>query len=268
MLNILAIGSTGKAVFTLATRLIELGYLLKDFLDNEFTPAVEKAVKDFQRDKDLVADGIVGPKTQKALSSHDNNIDRLLKQSDLDKAADVLGVPVAAIMAVNSVESRGRGFLEDGRPVILFERHIMRRRMLKNGIEADAVGLAESRWPGLVNRETGGYQGGLNEWVRLEQATAIHRESALESCSWGQFQIMGYHWQALGYGTIDNFVNAMTHSESAQLEGFVHFILASTDLHNALKAQDWVAFARLYNGPGYERNHYDTRLALAFKRHS
>ncbi|WP_328515044.1 N-acetylmuramidase domain-containing protein [Ralstonia pseudosolanacearum] len=31
--------------------------------------------------------------------------------------------------AVNEVESRGSGFLPDGRPVILFERHVMYRQL-------------------------------------------------------------------------------------------------------------------------------------------
>ena len=48
----------------------------------------------------------------------------MLRESDLIAAADRLDVPLASIKAVNEVESSGRGFLADGRPVILFERHV------------------------------------------------------------------------------------------------------------------------------------------------
>lgn len=190
--------------------------------------------------------------------------DKRLKPEDFTAAAAVLGVPVAAIRAVTEVESKGSGFVDDNRPVILFERHIMRRQLAATG-RKDLPNL-ESKFPSIVNSKPGGYLGGKAEWDRLATAANIDRTSALESCSWGLFQIMGFHWKLLGYTSVQEFVNAMYRSEGGQLDAFVRFIKANPNLLKALKDQDWTAFAKGYNGPAYETNRYDTRLAAAFAK--
>jgi hypothetical protein len=91
---------------------------------------------------------------------------------------------------------------------------------------------------------------------------------AYQSCSWGQFQIMGYHWQRLGFADIDAFVSAMQSSEASQLAAFARFIETDPALLKALKARKWADFARLYNGPAYKANLYDTKLARAYERYS
>lgn len=187
-----------------------------------------------------------------------------LRQSDLEVAAATLDCDLAAIIAVNQVESRGRGFHSNGQPVILFERHIMRRRMRHNGIDAATVGLAEHTWPDLVNRLTGGYKGGLTENYRLKLACEIHKTSALESASWGRFQIMGFHWSRLGYSSAMEFSECMSRSEQDQLDAFCRFIVADPALHNALCTLNWAEFARRYNGKAYKKNRYDEKLAAAY----
>ena len=54
-------GSKGEAVKVLQTLLNQHGYQL--VIDGDFGYITEAAVKGFQRDSVLVADGIVGPKT-------------------------------------------------------------------------------------------------------------------------------------------------------------------------------------------------------------
>lgn len=186
-----------------------------------------------------------------------------LDQHDYIDAAAALGVPVTSIKAVVTVESRGNGFYTDGRPVILFERHVFLRQMLKRNIPTE---LLELQHPEIVNAKAGGYKGGVGEHDRLGAAAKINREAALESCSWGLFQIMGFHWQLLGFATLQAFVNAMYRSEGDQLQAFVAFVKANPSMHAALKARDWAKFARLYNGPEYARNAYDHKLAEAYAR--
>jgi hypothetical protein len=186
-----------------------------------------------------------------------------LTDSQLAEAADKLGVGIAEVKAVAEVESAGNGFLPDGRPKILFERHVMRRQMLKRGI---AVTAAEVGSPDLVNGKPGGYS--RNEHDRLARAVLIDRDSALESCSWGAYQIMGYHWSALGYDSLQQFVNAMYKDSGAQLDAFVRFIKLDNRLLVALRSRNWAEFARIYNGPAYQKNKYDTKLAAAFAKHS
>jgi hypothetical protein len=121
--------------------------------------------------------------------------------------------------------------------------------------------------PNLVNPKPGGYVGGKAEHDRVSKACLIDDNSALESTSWGAFQIMGFHWRRLGYIDIQSFVKAMHTSESEQFTAFVSFVKTDAKLHNALKAQNWTAFARLYNGQAYARNRYDIRLKDAFNRY-
>lgn len=260
MSELLAIGSRGLAVRNLQAALKLAGFAVT--VDGDFGEQTERAVAAFQRRAGLVDDGVAGPKTLAALAGRDTS--KLLKRQDLQQAADRLGVPLASVMAVNQVESRGEGFAANGRPVILFERHVMHARLQANGLsEVEADALA-AKHPALVNRKPGGYIGGTAEHQRLAQAQQIHYAAALESASWGLFQIMGHHWQRLGYLDAQHFADTMALSETAQLDAFVSFIETDTALHKALKGKKWAEFARRYNGPAYARNLYDVKLARAY----
>ncbi|WP_416139079.1 N-acetylmuramidase domain-containing protein [Halomonas sp. HK25] len=258
-------GTTGPAVERLQRDLNRHRHDLEP--DGVFGPATEAAVRTFQRKSDLVIDGLAGPKTQRALQL--GRDPKALRQIDLVGAANTLEVELAAIMAINEVESRGAGFHHggqaDGEPVTLFERHIMRRRLIHYGINPEPY---QRNRPNLVNVSPGGYVGGAREYLRLSAACEIHGESALESASWGLFQIMGFHWRGLGYASVGHFAEAMRASEGRQLEAFVRFIEGDRALHAALARLDWRDFARRYNGPDFERNDYDTKLAAAYRRHS
>lgn len=260
MSELLTIGSRGLAVRNLQAVLTLAGFAVA--VDGDFGEQTERAVAAYQRKVGLVDDGAAGPKTQAALKGFD--ISRYLKRKDLQQAADRLGVPLASVMAVNQVESRGEGFASNGRPVILFERHVMHDRLQANGLsEAEADALA-AKHPALVNRQPGGYIGGTAEHQRLAQAQQIHAAAALESASWGLFQIMGYHWQRLGYHDAQHFADTMALSEAAQLDAFATFIETDPALHKALKARRWKQFARIYNGRNYAKKLYDVKLARAY----
>ena len=264
-------GDRSQAVLILQKNLNRYGANLVP--DGHYGDATEIAVRAYQLKVGLVADGVAGTKTQSSLAGGD--CAQLLRNHDLVTAAERLGVPLATIYAVNEVESKGRGFLENGKPVILFERHIMYRQLAKvrhpgddtAEIKRHADELAATN-PALVNPKAGGYIGGTAEHQRLAMARQIDDTAALESASWGAFQIMGYHWQRLGYASVQDFVTAMSASESQQFEAFTRFIETDPVLHKALKARKWAEFARLYNGPDYLRNLYDTKLQRAYERHA
>lgn len=253
-------GSVGSAVEALQSQLASQGYSIA--VDGIYGPGTERAVRDFQRKHDLAPDGIVGPKTISALEGYRS--DKILTSSALEKAALDLGVSLPAVLAINEVESRGLGFLSSGLPVILYERHIMWRRLTLRGVNPQTWAR---RYPNLVNQSPGGYRGNHREHDRLETAKAISVPSAIESASWGLFQIMGMHWERLGYDSATSFEKLMNRSEADQLDAFVRFIKADPTLHRALKRHDWKTVARLYNGPAYEKNSYDTRMAAAYERH-
>lgn len=232
-------------------------------LDGIFGPKTDKALRAFQRDNNLVADGILGPKTLAALNGDDTT--GSLRQSEIDKAASTLCVDRASVLAINEVESRGRGYFRSGDPAILFERHIMYRRLKRKRIDPE---YWHQRWPDIVNPRPGGYVGGQQEHTRLDDAKDIDIASAIESASWGAFQIMGMHWQRLDYASAEDFEQRMRSGDEADhFDAFVRFIQADDAILEALRQRDWAAFARRYNGPNYAENKYHIKLAVAYQRH-
>ena len=181
-----------------------------------------------------------------------------LDDAAIAEAAKKLGCEDGAVRAVIDVESRG-GFLPDGRPKILFERHYFSR--LTNGkFNAGHSDISNPQW--------GGYgAGGANQYDRLGRAIALNRDAALRSASWGLFQIMGDHCKSLGYADAEAFVAAMVSGEAAQLDAFVAFV-KKNKLDDELIRHDWAGFARGYNGPSYADFAYDTKMANAYRRYA
>lgn len=265
-------GSKGDKVSELQKYLTNKGYKGAHgtplVIDGIFGEDTEFAVLAFQQSQNLVADGLVGVKTWQALMGESTS--KLLKNADYTAAAKRLGVSELTIRVFGAVESNGAGFLKDGRPKILFERHRMYRHLVQKYGEAIAQKHAKQS-PNIVNKTAGGYQGGSAEYVRLELAKQIDKECALMSASWGQFQIMGENWQALGYGSVQEFVDAQIAGESEQLDAFVRFIEYKSGtiggkkvkLSDALKKGDWHAVFTLYNGAAYKKLGYQGK----FQRH-
>lgn len=66
----LMLGDYSEQVVQLQSKLMKLGYDLGEFgADGSYGPVTDKAVKAFQRDHELVVDGVYGAKTRKALIS-------------------------------------------------------------------------------------------------------------------------------------------------------------------------------------------------------
>lgn len=174
----------------------------------------------------------------------------------VEAAAAKIGCQVASVRAVIDVESRG-GFLPDGRPKILFERHYF-ARLTKN---------KHNDQPDISNPKPGGYKGGAAEYDRLARAIRLNRDAALRSASWGAFQIMGDNCRVAGFADVEAFVAAMVAGEAEQLDAFVSFVKKNS-LDDELIRRDWAGFARGYNGSNYRINKYDEKLAAAYAFHS
>lgn len=183
----------------------------------------------------------------------------MLSQADFQEAAKALGCEVAVIKAVCEVEAPRGGFLSSGEPVILFERHIF-SRITKGIYDRQASDISSPR--------PGGYLGGYGEHARLGKAIRFAREAALLSASWGRFQIMGFNYAAAGFKSVQEFVNAMYKDERSHLMAFVAFIKNDSRMANALRTKSFTVFARLYNGPNFAINRYDTKLIAAYRSFS
>lgn len=187
----------------------------------------------------------------------------------IQSEAKRLGVEVAALRAILEKESKGSGFNADGTPKILYERHIMYKRLQANvgkGV-ADTYRAKQPQLVHILGYGAGGYGKYSEQPKKLEAAAKIDRTSALESCSWGIAQIMGYHWKLCGFSSVQQFVNAMYKSEDSQFEVFVKF-LEGSGIVPYLKKLDWANVALRYNGKNYKQNNYDVdlkRYYLKFK---
>lgn len=235
-------------------------------VDGHFGRNTLSAVKQFQKDNKLLIDGIIGPRFIKMLEKNTKDSFQLTENA-IQQASEVLNVDVALIRAIAEVETNGDGFLAPGKPKILYERHWMYKLLKKDKMYL-LIEVFYNLKPELINKSSGGYVGGHNEWSKLEEAMQIHREHALSSCSWGRFQIMGFHYKALGYNTIDNFVSRMCDTEDEHLDALVKFISNDSILLKALREFDYEGFCFRYNGPNYKKNKYDIKLKEAYSRHS
>ncbi|WP_038343000.1 N-acetylmuramidase domain-containing protein [Acinetobacter sp. A47] len=262
---ILKFGSRGEAVSTLQKQLVNLGYKgvrgKPIAVDGIFGASTEFAVLQLQRAHGLVADGKVGDKTRMALAG--NTVSKLLKDEDYKSAAKRLGVPELVIRVLGMVESKGAGFLSNGKVKILYERHRM-YFYLGQAISKTFANEQMKKVPNLVNSAAGGYKGNEAEHTRLTLAKNIHENSALMSCSWGMFQIMGENWKDLGYSSVQEFVAQQAISESHQMEAFLRFIEWKPGLLAALKKQDWHTVFTLYNGSNYKKLGYQAKFQAAW----
>jgi hypothetical protein len=182
-----------------------------------------------------------------------------LTDGAFSQAAATLHTDVASVKAVKDVESGGGGFLTDGRPKILFEGHVFSRLTARRYDHSHPT-VSYKVWTKAH------YIGGAGEYRRLNEALTLDPAAALKSASWGLFQIMGENYAHCGYASVEEFVAAMKTGEDAQLEAFVNYLRA-VHLDDELRHHDWRMFAQGYNGSAYYRNHYDTRLATAYKLH-
>ena len=182
-----------------------------------------------------------------------------LTDGDIAAAAAALRVTNAHILAVCDVETGAQGaFDSQSRPTILFERHYFHR--LTNG-------RFDAQAPDLSNASAGGYGKFSEQYPKLTRAIALDRAAALQSASWGRFQIMGANYKMCDFDDVEAFVAAMTAGEAGHLQAFVAFVNANK-LDDELRRGDWAGFARGYNGADYKKNRYDEKLAEAFSRHS
>lgn len=200
---------------------------------------------------------------------------QMLDNEDIEESCKETNIEPAAMQAVIKVESGGSGFLANGQPKILFEGHIFWKHLAvkkANGLIPEGPEYYAPNYPDIVykNWTKQYYLGGEKEYLRLEKAVLIDRDSAYLSTSWGKFQILGENFEVAGFKgkSVSDFVEAQKISELEQLKAFISFIsntkYKGKVLLEYLQAKDWSSFARAYNGPGYAQNQYDVKLEQAY----
>lgn len=185
---------------------------------------------------------------------------RLLIDQDFVDAAGHLSCTVADVHTVDAVESSGRGFGDDGRPIILFEPHVF-SRLTNRRFDAGYGGVSYPKWgakPYPVGQKA--------RWDQLLYAAKLDHAAAYKSASYGRFQVMGFNHAACNYPTVDAFVAAMARGEREHLMAFVQFVLTNR-LDDELREHRWDDFATRYNGPG-QAAIYAAKLEAAHQKWS
>ena len=198
--------------------------------------------------------------------SYEHIPDRLTDE-DFREVAEELGVEVAAIKAVVEIEAGAKheGFWANGKPIINFDLSMFRKFAARNKINLSRYQRSHAVVFAKPNRARyGSYQAA--QQARLDSARTIDDKTAIEGTFWGMFQLGGFNWKVCGTSSPDEFVRLMSRSERDQLELFAEFI-RETGMLPLLKAKNWSAFARRFNGPSYARRGYHTRLARAYAKH-
>lgn len=214
-----------------------------------------------------------------------------LTQDDWKNAARRLICEAAAIKAIHDTEAPHGSFyskrLKNGYrvPTILYERQYFHRLTCANGPELfkkdpkthkkrrnHGVGVKGCSSPHDTDPDIcwpAGFMhyGKLDQsYLRLAKAYRLNPDAALESVSWGGFQIMGANFGQADYTSIGKMVTAMCTSEKEHLDALVRFIDSDPTLKKALQDKDWVTFAKHYNGPAYARNSYPEKMQAAYEK--
>ncbi len=198
-----------------------------------------------------------------------------LTDKDFSDAASALDPKIspALVHAFADVESGGRsGFGPAGLPVIAYEGHIFRALTSVRSAKTHPhiTYPYDKTYPLLSYRykKKAGPEWQKNNkdqataWVTLNTAMALNHDAAIESCSWGMFQVLGRYYTNYGYGNVDDFVTGMK-TAKGQLNSFIGYCRTRPGMVQAMIAKNFATMASLYNGADY--GDYDQRIQKAYK---
>jgi hypothetical protein len=203
-----------------------------------------------------------------------------ITEAQFQGIADQLKIEVAVVEAFAQVETGKAPFDSLGRPTILYERHYFyratrgkyavthphicnslpyhrnprKKRQPKHKKGTPAAPPAAPFNPVQANANDDYYGDEAIQYPRLKEAYDLDSPAALESASWGRFQVMGANFMKCGYSTVQAFVLTMMRSEYAHLEAFAGYVRHTTGLQAACQKKDWNAMAVLYNGSDDAKN--------------
>ncbi|WP_208541323.1 N-acetylmuramidase domain-containing protein [Bartonella capreoli] len=184
-------------------------------------------------------------------------------QGLIKSLAQEIGCEEAVVSAIISVESNGKGFDDEGRVKVLFEKHQFYKNLpphkRKQAITED---LARQEW---ISPKDGGYKEQKTNTQALKlliAAITIDEEAALKSASYGAGQIMGNNYGILGWNSVQDFVTSMCSCEDEQIRAMFSFFKVR-GLASSLRDKDFDAIARVYNGSGMVKE-YGRRMRSAY----
>lgn len=189
------------------------------------------------------------------------------------EVAQRLACEVPAIRAVGAQESGPFGsFITNylrPRPSILFERHQF-SKLTGQAYDSSHPHISSrqpyrARKAGESINNPDVYGSARIQYLKLQHAYQLNPSASLQACSWGKFQVMGFHYDTLGYSSVEAFVKAMCHSEKQHLLMLAKFIESKPRAGDALRNKEWARFALSYNGSGRVQG-YASEIETHFNR--
>jgi hypothetical protein len=270
---------------------------VRDWADHtlhEIEDWATKAMGSTGVDKETKAPMAVGPKPAAVTGKLDLSflgefVGGEVSKEDIKAAATELKCDAGLIYGIAKQESAKSSFIKvDGRtvPSILYERHIFRRYTSPHmkppspyehdnpeicGPAYHVTHKGEGKEKGLaidnVTKKVALPQdiygpGGLHQYERLCKAYALDRAAALEACSWGKFQLMGFNYKAAGYSDVFAFVKGMSSGDAAHIKAFLKFAKSNKTLLSGLQNTNYEQIAEGHNGADWRRvnPHYATNI--------
>jgi len=181
--------------------------------------------------------------------------------------AEYLKVDRAFLLAVIEKESAGKfAWNVQGAhlPAIRIEGHYFYRILAKKSPEKLAAAIDQ----GLANKTAGAVKNPnsyADRYAMLDRMARIDEDAAYRSISVGAGQVMGDHFQLLGYGSAVNMWRD-ARTPYGQIKQIIRFIEKNPAILSAARGLDFKKFARLYNGPKYKKNRYDTLLKAHYDK--
>jgi len=187
-----------------------------------------------------------------------------LDDVDLPKWGHTIGVGEDELHAFMDVEAAGSGFDSKNRLTLLPEPHIFYRLLENSGNKsllkkAVSQGIAYKKW------RTKPYPRSNDaKYELLKRMMLINEEIALQSCSWGLFQIMGFNFKKAGFTSAAEMVAVFLTDEEEHLKAVINFLKASK-LDDDLRAHRWNILEDIYNGGGFN-GFYAKKLEKSFNK--
>lgn len=194
-------------------------------------------------------------------------MDRITDE-EIKKIANEFGLGFKVVKTVMLVESAGAGFSQNGLIKIQFEPHIFHRELATKKISSTLQFLGGTLYKLTIGNFIMENKVDVQskEWEAFNKAIEINEDAAYRATSFGLGQIMGFNCKLAGYTTAKEMAEDFKKGEYYQLKGMMNFIKSQSRMFKALQEKDWETFARYYNGAGYKKFSYDTKLAETYSK--
>ncbi|MFI8578603.1 N-acetylmuramidase domain-containing protein [Ectopseudomonas khazarica] len=212
-----------------------------------------------------------------------------LSDADIRLAAGDLNCEPGLIYAIARQESAHSSFIvinDERIPSILYERHWFKKLSQNPSFGTTNPEIYGSAYKKARRDKSGKYIAvstgeeisindaygptGRFQYERLITAYRLNENAALQSCSWGKFQIMGFNYAAAGFSNVRDFTRAMSLGDAEHIKAFLKFAKSNATLLRGLREKNFELIAAGHNGEGWRSINpdYAANIEKFYNEHS